>query len=731
MMQNKNCSLRLTGRVLVVAGCLAVCGVFSATEAAVTFFVRPDGNMNLDPPADPTRDLDFQAALTLPFHEFDFGEISGGYVMEPSTWFAGPVVVRPNLLDASGNNAADLAVNGNRLIELYANIAPDIAEIMEGGAGGGGSAILNRTYAGNATDVAGAAVEFTFSEPVEGFGAWIMDDIVEPSQFVLKITEANGSTQTSAVLESGNGVNLAIEGFIAATSTVGIVKAVIEQQNLSGTATNVDFFYLDHVQVGGRFPAEICDNGIDDNNDGQADCDDAECAGSSACPEICDDGIDNDANGLVDCDDSDCKNNSNFPACGETFCSDGIDNDGDGAADCGDSDCFGQQGCTVESACSDGLDNDNDGVSDCADADCSEDAACPEDCNDGIDNDADGRVDCHDPECSAASHCAEICDDGIDNNGNDLVDCSDPACAANVGCQAAPTFFVEPDGNLTTADPTRDLAFQAAMGAALTEFDFIQFGHEYIMEPSPLFAGPVRVRPNLLDVNGNNAADLSVNGNRLIETFTTIIPDVPEIMEGGSGTPPDAPGAALLNRTYAGNFADVVGAAVEFTFDQPVEGFGTWIMDDILEPSRFVLRVVDANGQTFVSAPLDSGNGTTQAIEGFIGVVSPVGIVKAVVEQQKLNGTPSNADFFYLDHVQVASGPACHSPFADIDDDDDVDQNDFAVLQRCVTGSGGVLADGCFCFDRDDDSDIDVTDVNAFIACGSGPSVPADPACGN
>ncbi|HOA75980.1 MAG TPA: PEP-CTERM sorting domain-containing protein [Phycisphaerae bacterium] len=215
-----------------------------------------------------------------------------------------------------------------------------------------------------------------------------------------------------------------------------------------------------------------------------------------------------------------------------------------------------------------------------------------------------------------------------------------------VTAQASPVFFLNPDGNLTTADPTRDLPFQAAVGA-FTEFDFIQYGHEYVMEPSNLYAGSVQVRPNLLDVNGNNAADLAVNGNRLIETYPVIVPAVPGIVEGSPNG-----GAALLNRTFAGS-GDAVGAAVEFTFSQPVRGFGTWIMDDIIEPSQFVLEVTEAGGAIFTSAAMESGNGTNLAIEGFLGVVSDVGITRVVVWQQKLDGTPSNADFFYLDHVQV------------------------------------------------------------------------------
>ena len=46
------------------------------------------------------------------------------------------------------------------------------------------------------------------------------------------------------------------------------------------------------------------------------------------CPEDCADGVDNDGNGDVDCDDPACAE-----ACAEV-CDDGIDNDEDGATMC-------------------------------------------------------------------------------------------------------------------------------------------------------------------------------------------------------------------------------------------------------------------------------------------------------------------------------------------------------------------------------------------------------------
>ena len=50
--------------------------------------------------------------------------------------------------------------------------------------------------------------------------------------------------------------------------------------------------------------SEDCDNGTDDDGDGDIDCEDSDCP---ACPEICDNGIDDDEDGAADCDDTDCS----------------------------------------------------------------------------------------------------------------------------------------------------------------------------------------------------------------------------------------------------------------------------------------------------------------------------------------------------------------------------------------------------------------------------------------
>lgn len=59
----------------------------------------------------------------------------------------------------------------------------------------------------------------------------------------------------------------------------------------------------------------VCDDGVDNDGDGNTDCDDPDCADASVCAdttEICDDGIDNDGDGAIDCADIQCQSD---PAC--------------------------------------------------------------------------------------------------------------------------------------------------------------------------------------------------------------------------------------------------------------------------------------------------------------------------------------------------------------------------------------------------------------------------------
>ncbi len=93
----------------------------------------------------------------------------------------------------------------------------------------------------------------------------------------------------------------------------------------------------------------ICDDSLDNDDDGPADCLDSDCNGVNECQfgfeMSCDDIFDNDGDGATDCLDPDCDTFENCEFGFETSCDDSYDNDGDGAVDCNDSDCNGVDGC--------------------------------------------------------------------------------------------------------------------------------------------------------------------------------------------------------------------------------------------------------------------------------------------------------------------------------------------------------------------------------------------------
>ena len=77
-----------------------------------------------------------------------------------------------------------------------------------------------------------------------------------------------------------------------------------------------------------------------------------------------------------------------------------------------------------------------------------------------------------------------------------------------------------------------------------------------------------------------------------------------------------------------------------------------------------------------------------------------------------------------------------HNPAYDVDDDGDVDADDFAAFQRCLDPGAGfdALSLECKCMDRhpnySGDGDIDMDDLDVLIGCAGGPGVgPVDPAC--
>jgi len=187
--------------------------------------------------------------------------------------------------------------------------------------------------------------------------------------------------------------------------------------------------------------------------------------------------------------DADASNPDADAAPDPEICDDGIDNDGDGDVDCADhADCDGQIGpggitcASTEIGCDDGGDNDGDGDVDCFDSDCIGNSACPEICDDGIDNNGDGYTDCEAPECNGYENtltkCGygdewEInCTNGIDDNGNGYTDCQDIACSVTATCGA-----VVEDCNSFSADVNNDLLTKCEDVTCFLHDDCIDWEH--------------------------------------------------------------------------------------------------------------------------------------------------------------------------------------------------------------------------------------------------------------
>lgn len=71
--------------------------------------------------------------------------------------------------------------------------------------------------------------------------------------------------------------------------------------------------------------------------------------------------------------------------------------------------------------------------------------------------------------------------------------------------------------------------------------------------------------------------------------------------------------------------------------------------------------------------------------------------------------------------------PAARVQCADFDLDNDVDQDDFAVFQRCLSGNAAAYPPGCAPADLSADGDVDQEDLRLFKPCLAGPDQP--PGC--
>ncbi|EYF04499.1 DUF4215 domain-containing protein [Chondromyces apiculatus] len=213
-------------------------------------------------------------------------------------------------------------------------------------------------------------------------------------------------------------------------------------------------------------PNEDCNNGVDDDGNGTADCADAACAGVAPCDGsgevVCDDAQDNDHDGFLDCDDaSDCQG---LGMCipGETPLGGSCQTSHECQASANDPFCIAEarfEGWT-DGYCSEFCDITND---DCpAGGSCFDTGlgnghgVCLQSCTDS----AECRPGYTCNAFGVRSMCwpgLEICDNGLDDDNNGVSDCDDDKCRSFAACAQCGDGFVSSneqcdDGGTTGGD---------------------------------------------------------------------------------------------------------------------------------------------------------------------------------------------------------------------------------------------------------------------------------------
>ena len=233
-----------------------------------------------------------------------------------------------------------------------------------------------------------------------------------------KIFSADGLYSTLSDADGGfTLINVSIGNLTLTAERSGYGSKTQSISLASGQNLAVEFVLPD-------FPPEVCNDRIDNDRNGYADCTDPVCAGTAACRpplEICGDELDNDANGLTDCGDPACMETAACAQPNLEICDDDIDNNDNNLTDCADPECSTLAHCLTE-LCTDGIDNNGDNLIDCEDPVCANSSKClsppVEICDDGLDNDADGQPDCTDDKCSSKPICAQPGNDETPNSGS-------------------------------------------------------------------------------------------------------------------------------------------------------------------------------------------------------------------------------------------------------------------------------------------------------------------------
>ncbi len=154
----------------------------------------------------------------------------------------------------------------------------------------------------------------------------------------------------------------------------------------------------------------------------------------------------------------------------------------------------------------------------------------------------------------------------------------------------------------------------------------------------------------------------------------------------------------------------------------PADGAGYWAFDESQYGYQYIEPV---SCSTSVTGEVRTVNWTIKVnpIWGQVGPETGNFLGMCARDDDLTIGWSDSDDVFgYTFNVEP-------NPLPDYDQDCDVDQADFAVLQRCLSGSGQPVETGCENGDLDGDGDADIYDVAIFNLCGNGPGIPGDPTC--
>ncbi len=207
---------------------------------------------------------------------------------------------------------------------------------------------------------------------------------------------------------------------------------------------------------------------------------------------------------------------------------------------------------------------------------------------------------------------------------------------------AAPVFYVAPG-----TGSTLDGDFQTAAGGVIDEFDF-----EVDYAAGDNLDNFVSVLWPWITVDVGLGGLKEGGGNGTAPTA--------RISDGGGSWAPTDPGTvggnALVNRDSAGAIYSQI--VFQFSSDDNVTAFGAWIFDiDASTAESFRMIATEIGGATlFYSNILESGDGTAH-VEGFLGVVSTVGLTSVAFEVLDRGTLEPVAREFAIDNVQLVPAP--------------------------------------------------------------------------